>query len=71
MQKIKYNVDLKELDKYLLRNKNTKMYLKYLKAIRFKHYVINKDEATVLNISEVKRMLKTFKHPENWEIIQL
>ena len=57
--------------RYVLRNKNTKMYLKYLKAIRWKHYVLNRDEATVLNISEVKRMIKSFKHPENWEIIQL
>ena len=57
--------------KYVLKNKNTKMYLKYLKAIRFKHYVINKEEATVLNTTEVKAMLNKFKHPENWEIIQL
>lgn len=57
--------------KYVLRNKNTKMYLKYLKTIRFKHYVMDKAEATTLNKTEVKAMLKKFKHPENWEIIQL
>jgi hypothetical protein len=57
--------------KYVLRNKNTKTYLKYLKTIRWKHYVLNRDEATVLNATEVKRMLKTFKHPENWEIVKV
>lgn len=57
--------------KYVLKNKNTKMYLKYFKTIRFKHYVMNKDEATVLNTTEVKAMLKKFKHPENWEIVSL
>jgi len=56
--------------KYILRNKNTKCYLKYLKRIRFKHYTLDKEEATVFNTTEVKKMLNKFKHPENWEVIK-
>lgn len=57
--------------KYVLKNKNTNMYLKYIKSIRFKHYVIMKNEATIFNTTEVKKMISKFKHPENWEIVSL
>ena len=56
--------------KYILRNKNYGTYLNYLKRIRFKHYVASKEEATIFNTTEAKRMLSKFKHPENWEIVR-
>lgn len=57
--------------KYVLRNKNYGTYLKYLKDIRYKHYILNKYEATVYTLSEANKMLKRFKHPENWELIEI
>lgn len=55
--------------KCVLRNKNYGTYLKYLKKIRFKHYVLDINEATIYTKTEARQMLETFKHPENWEII--
>ena len=57
--------------KWILKNKNYGTYLKYLKRIRFKHYVVNIEEATIFNTTEAKRMLTKFKHPENWEKVRV
>lgn len=56
---------------YVLKNKNHNTYLRYIKRLNFKHYVINQDEATVFDKTEAKKMLKKFKHPENWELIKI
>ena len=55
----------------VLKHINYKTYLKYFKNIKFKHYVVDINEPTVFNKTEARRMLATFKHPENWEIIQI
>ena len=57
--------------KCVLHHKNFKTYLKYFKKLRLKHYVLDINEATVFTKTEAKRMLEKFKHPENWEIIQI
>ena len=57
--------------KCVLKNINHNTYLKYFKKIRLKHYVLNIDDATVFNKTEAKAMLGRFKHPENWEIIEI
>lgn len=57
--------------KCVLHHKNLKVYLKYFKKIKFKHYVANIKEATVFNKTDAKKMLERFKHSENWEIIEI
>lgn len=56
--------------KCVLKNKNYNTYLKYYKKIKFKHYVVDINDATIFNKTEAKEMLKKFRHPENWEIIE-
>jgi len=57
--------------KCVLKNINNNTYLKYFKSIRFKHYVLNIDDATIFNKTDAKKMIERFKHPENWEIIEI
>lgn len=57
--------------KCVLKNKNHNTYLEYFKKLRFKHYVVDIKEATVFNKTEARKMLERFKHPENWEIIEI
>ena len=57
--------------KCILHHKNFNVYLKYFKRIRLKHYVMDSKEATVFNKTDAKKMLETFKHSENWEIIEI
>jgi hypothetical protein len=56
---------------YILKNKNYGTYLKYIKSIRYKHYVLDRAEATIYDLTQAKAMKNRFKHPENWEIIKL
>ncbi len=55
---------------YLLNNKNTGCYLRYLKDLEYRHYVLDSKDATKFTIFEAKKMLKKFKHPENWVIVR-
>lgn len=56
--------------KWILKNKNHNTYLKYYKRIKLKHYVVDINDATIFNTTEVKQMLNRFKHPENWEMVR-
>lgn len=57
--------------KYILRNKNTEMFLKLYKDIDFKHYVLDIEDATRFTYRQAYNLKKKYKHPENWEIIKL
>ena len=37
----------------------------------FKHYVVDFKNATFLDRREVNKILKSFKHPENWEVVKM
>lgn len=54
--------------KYILQNKNTKMYLKIYRNINFKHYILDITEATKLTYRQAYDLKKKYKHPENWVI---
>lgn len=54
--------------KYILQNKNTKVYLKLHKQINLKHYVVDIEEATKFTYREAYDIKKKYKHPENWSI---
>lgn len=58
------------MKRFILKNINTHTYLNYMKNIDFRHYTCDATEATrFCSRSECNKMLKKFKHPENWEII--
>ena len=57
--------------KCVLKNKNYNTYLKYIKRLRLKRYILNIDEATLYTKTEANKMIKKFKHPENWEVIKI
>ncbi len=56
--------------KYILQNKNTKMFLKLYKRINFKHYVVDISDATKFTYREAYDIKKKYKHPENWLILK-
>ena len=56
---------------YLLHHNDTKMYLKYLDDIDYKHYVRDCSDATRFTLPAAKKMRKKFKHPENWAIVRV
>lgn len=53
----------------VLKNKNHRVYLK-LYDDGYKHYVADFKEATRFDKKGINKVLKTFKHPENWEAIK-
>lgn len=53
----------------ILRHKNNRVYLK-LFSDGFKHYVVDKSEASKFELKRAKILINQFKHPENWEIIK-
>ena len=58
--------------KYILRHKINKVYLQYVKDLDWDHYVCDSTEATeYTNKRSVKCRLNKFKHPENWEIVEV
>lgn len=57
---------------YVMKHKKNKVYLKYFKRDKFKHYVADINDATFFKErKEVKAILKTYKHPENWDILKI
>lgn len=57
---------------YVLRHKYNRVYLKYIKYLKWNHYVCDVQEATIYDKKcEATKRLNTFKHPENWEIINI
>ena len=54
----------------VLKNKNHRVYLK-LYDDGYKHYVADSKEATRFDQKGIKKISKTFKHPENWEAIKM
>ena len=54
--------------KYILQNKNTKMFLKLYKRINFKHYILDIAAATKFTYRQACDIKKKYKHPENWII---
>lgn len=58
------------MKKYIIKHKKNKVYLKYYKDIKFKHYVLDSNEATEFTKTEAKRIINQYKHSENWEIIE-
>ena len=57
------------MKEYLIKHKKNRVYLKYIKGIDYKHYVLDCNEGTGFTKSEAKRMIRDFKYPENWEMI--
>ena len=55
---------------YILRNNKYNAYLKYWKKIKYNHLVFVPWEASIFNLKEAKKRLESFKHKENWEIIE-
>jgi len=55
--------------KYILRNVKYNNYLKYIN--KWNHCVLDKKEATIFNTTEAKKRLKSFKHPELWEMVRI
>ena len=57
--------------KYILKHKMNKVYLKYYKYLNWNHYVADVKEASLFDKRQANIRLKKFKHPENWEIIEI
>ena len=55
---------------YLLNNKNTNCYLRYIEDINYKHYVRDYEDATRFTLPAAKELRSRFRHPENWRIIR-
>lgn len=58
------------MKKYLIKHKKNRVYLKYFKSIRFKHYVVDCNEATRFTKKEANQIIKRYKYPENWELVE-
>lgn len=56
--------------KYYLRNKEYKVYFRSRWEKGTFHYVVNRDEATVLTKEKANKLLNELKHSENYEIIE-
>ena len=57
---------------YVLRHKYNRVYLKYVKYLRWNRFVCDVGDATVYDKRYVAaKRLNQFKHPENWEIINI
>lgn len=54
--------------KYYLKNINTGVYLKYISDLKFKHYVLDFEEASLFTYQRAYYLKNRFKHPENWVI---
>lgn len=55
--------------KYLIRNKKYGTYLRYIKRIKFHHYVVDCSKATPFTKSEAMKRINSYKTPDNWELI--
>lgn len=55
---------------YLIKHKKNKVYLKYFRNIKYKHYVLDCNEATGFTKSEANKIIKKYKYPENWELVE-
>lgn len=58
------------MKKYLIKHKKNRVYLKYFKSIRFKHYILDCKEATGFTKKEANQIIKRYKYPENWELVE-
>ena len=55
---------------YLIKHKKNRVYLKYFRNIKYKHYVLDCNEATGFTKSEANKIIKKYKYPENWELVE-
>ena len=61
---------MKKEYEYLLNNKNTGMYLRYIKDNDLPHYVRDVQDASIFTLKEALSFLEKYKHPENWVIVK-
>lgn len=58
--------------KYVLKHKKNRVYLKYYKKDKFKHYVRDIYDSTFFESKkEANTILDSFKHSENWEVLKI
>lgn len=65
------------MKEYIIRHKKEgqfekqTVYLQYIDDIDLKHYTVNIKEATrFVGKRSVNKMMSTFNHPENWEVLE-
>lgn len=57
---------------YVLKHIKNKVYLKYYKKDKFKHYVRDINDATIFkDLKDAKEVLNTFRYPTNWNILEI
>ena len=58
--------------KYILRHKKYKTYYCFDNEDKYKHYSVDGTKAYKFNrVSSANKILSKFKHPENWEIVEI